>query len=111
LSKNHLLACSAVALVLLPIAALSAVAFSTGPIPRYTINVTSVDAISKQSSTISTSDKPPVVEAWFKTHLPKGTTETTTTDGAHIFYLPVGATVDVEREGSGSNIGLSWPAR
>jgi len=85
--------------------------FSTGPIPKYTSNVTSNDGIDKQSSTISTTDKPDQVESWFKANLPKGTTETTTSDGAHIFYLPNGATVDVERDGQGSNIGMTWQAR
>jgi hypothetical protein len=85
--------------------------FSTGPIPQYTSNVTSNDGIDKQSSTISTTDKPDQVESWFKANLPKGTRETTTSDGAHIFYLPSGATVDVERDGQGSNIGMTWQAR
>jgi hypothetical protein len=84
--------------------------FSTGPIPRYTSNVTKNEPIDKQSSTISTKDQPAQVESWFKANLPKGTKETTTDDGAHIFYLPDGATVDVEREGSGSNIGMTWQA-
>ena len=84
--------------------------FSTGPIPQYTSNVTGNEAIDKQSSTISTKDQPSQVESWFKANLPKGTTETTTDDGAHIFYLPGGATVDVEKEGSGSNIGMTWQA-
>ena len=84
--------------------------FSTGPIPQYTSNVTSNDAIDEHSSTISTTDKPAQVESWFKSNLAKGTTETTTDDGAHIFYLPGGATVDVEREGAGSNIGMTWQA-
>ena len=84
--------------------------FSTGPIPQYTSNVTKNEPIGTQSSTISTKDQPAQVESWFKANLPKGTTETTTEDGAHIFYLPGGATVDVEREGSGSNIGMTWQA-
>src|SRR5271170_2434335 len=69
--------------------------FSTGPIPQYTSNVTKNDTIDKQSATISTKDQPAQVKSWFKANLPKGTTERTTDDGAHIFYLPGGATVDV----------------
>ena len=90
--------------------AVSAV-FSTGPIPQYTSNVTENQAVDKQSATISTKDQPPQVEGWFKANLPKGTTEKTTGDGAHIFYLPGGATVDVERNGSGSEIAMTWEAR
>ncbi len=85
--------------------------FSTGSIPPYTSNVTAKDPIDKQSSTISTSDKPDQVEQWYKVNLPKGTTETTTDDGARIFYLPDGATVDVEKNGPGTMIGMTWQLR
>jgi hypothetical protein len=90
-----------------PLAARSAT-FSTGPIPPYTSNVTENEPIGAHSPTITTTDKPAQVESWYKANLPQGTTETTTSDGAHIFYLPNGATVDVERRGSGSNIGMTW---
>jgi hypothetical protein len=85
--------------------------FSTGPIPQYKANVTQNNAIDKQSSTIATTDKVDQVETWFKDNLPKGTTEKTTDDGARLFYLPNGATVDVERDGQGTMIGMTWQAR
>lgn len=91
-------------------ACLAEVPFSTGPLPRYTSNVIQNDAQGAHSSAIRTKDALSVVEAWMKAHLPAKTTETSTADGAHIFYVPGGATVDVEQDimGSGTSIAMTW---
>jgi hypothetical protein len=84
---------------------------STGPIPQYMSNVTSSGTIDMQSATIATTDKPELVARWFKANLPKGTFDAKSDDGAHMFYLPSGATVDVEPDGTGTMIGMAWQAR
>ena len=82
--------------------------------PFYTANVTNVDKQSGGSVVITTKDSVDTVCAWYRKNLGDQNGETTTKDGAHIFYTHIGATVDVEpgnRFAPGTNIGLVWDAK
>ncbi len=84
------------------------------PVPFYSTNVTKIDRQSEGSVVITTKDSVDTVCAWYRKNLRDQNGESTTKDGAHIFYTHNGATVDVEpgnRFVPGTNIGLVWDAK
>ena len=84
------------------------------PVPFYTANVRKVDKIGAGSVVIATKDSVATVCGWYRKALPDQNGETTTKDGAHIFYTHNGATVDVEpgnRFAPDTTIGLVWDVK
>ena len=83
------------------------------PVPRYPSHVSDAQPYSAGTVILTTSDTVDTVCDWYRAHLKDSTGETTTKDGAHIFYTKSGATVDVEpgnRFDPGTKISLSWDA-
>ena len=84
------------------------------PVPFYTANVNKLDKISTGSVVITTKDSLTTVCGWYRKTLSDQNGETTTKDGAHIFYTNNGATVDVEpgnRFAPDTTIGLVWDVK
>ena len=87
---------------------------ATPPVPFYRNNVGHIDRISSGSVVIKTKDSVETVCSWYRKNLHDRNGETTTADGAHIFYTHNGATVDVEpgnRFEPDTGIGLVWDAK
>ena len=81
------------------------------PVPFYASNVTKLDKVGTDSVVITTKDSVAAVCGWYRKALHDQNGETTTKDGAHIFYTHNGATVDVEpgnRFAPDTTIGLVW---
>ena len=82
--------------------------------PFYPGKVTKVDKVGAGSVVITTKDSVTTVCSWYRRNLADQNGETTTKDGAHIFYTHNGATVDVEpgnRFAPETTVGLVWDAR
>ena len=87
---------------------------ATPPVPFYTANVSKLDMIGAGSVVIATKDSVATVCGWYRKTLRDQNGETTTRDGAHIFYTHSGATVDVEpgnRFAPDTTIGLVWDVK
>lgn len=84
------------------------------PVPFYTSNVRKLDKIGTGSVVITTKNSVAAVCRWYRKMLRDQNGETTTRDGAHIFYTHSGATVDVEpgnRFAPDTTIALVWDVR
>jgi hypothetical protein len=84
------------------------------PVPFYNGKVSKFDKLGTGSVVIATKDSAATVCAWYRRNLRDQNGETTTKDGAHIFYTHNGATVDVEpgnRFAPETTIGLVWDAK
>ena len=84
------------------------------PVPFYAANISKLDKISAGSVVIATRDSVATVCGWYRKTLRDQNGETTTKDGAHIFYTHNGATVDVEpgnRFAPDTTIGLVWDVK
>ena len=87
---------------------------ATPPIPLYPSNVNKLDKVGSGSVVITTKDSVATVCAWYRKNLGDQNGESTTKDGAHLFYTHNGATVSVEpgnRFAPDTSIGLVWDAK
>lgn len=83
------------------------------PLPFYKENVSKLDKLGDGSIVIETKDSLTTVCAWYRKNLRDQNGESTTQDGAHLFYTHNGATVSVEpgnRFAPETSIGLVWDA-
>lgn len=84
------------------------------PVPLYNANVTKFTRLGDGSVVIATKDSVTRVCAWYRKNLQDQNGESTTKDGAHLFYTHNGATVSVEpgnRFAPETTIGLVWDAK
>jgi len=87
---------------------------ATPPVPFYKANLSKLDKLGAGSVVIVTKDSVATVCAWYRKNLRDQNGESTTRDGAHLFYTHNGATVSVEpgnRFAPDTIVGLVWDAR
>ncbi|MGH7023254.1 MAG: hypothetical protein ACREEB_06635 [Caulobacteraceae bacterium] len=82
-----------------------------GSLPSYPFNVTSSNRFGPHSGAIHTKDPIAKVLAWYRKHLPAGSSEKAMSDGHHLFGVPGAGAVDIAPGLSfnpGTTIGITF---